>query len=148
MGERAPWYAATGGVHFRCTQCGKCCARPGYIEVLPEEADALADRYRKGASPQDLEGELWLWDPESVAWTITVPEGGHCPFLVDGLCSVHDVKPLQCRTYPFWPEIVGRAKTWKEEARYCEGISDDGDLYTPSRIAQLLDEERSTNENE
>jgi len=32
------------------------------------------------------------------------------------------VRPQQCRTYPFWPEIVETRGAWQEEARRCEGM--------------------------
>lgn len=145
--QASSWYARQGGLNFACTQCGKCCARPGYIDVLPEEAHVLADRFQQGASPEDLEGILWSYEQDFDVWSITVPEGGHCPFLVDGMCSVHDVKPQQCRTYPFWPEILASKKTWEAEAVYCEGIREDGEHYPPTLIDKILEEEASTKEN-
>jgi Fe-S-cluster containining protein len=49
---------------------------------------------------------------------------GRCIFLdADGQCRVYSVRPLQCRTYPFWPEIVASAAAWRREARRCEGIN-------------------------
>jgi len=47
-----------------------------------------------------------------------------CVFLdVNGRCKVYPVRPLQCRTYPFWPELVLRKSDWQHEARRCEGIN-------------------------
>jgi hypothetical protein len=37
-------------------------------------------------------------------------------------CRVYAVRPLQCRTYPFWPELVQNSRSWQREARRCEGI--------------------------
>lgn len=45
-----------------------------------------------------------------------------CHFLKDGGCSIHPVKPTQCRTYPFWPSIVASRAMWKIEATFCPGI--------------------------
>src|SRR5699024_11592257 len=109
---RRRWYEAQGGLRFRCTQCGKWCARPGYILVHPDESAALAARFRDGAKPADLEGVLWTWDDACNGWLSEVEEGESCPFLIDEQCSVHDVKPRQCATYPFWEEIIGNRLTW------------------------------------
>jgi Fe-S-cluster containining protein len=46
-----------------------------------------------------------------------------CVFLdVEGRCRVYAVRPAQCSTYPFWPEVLVTAKAWRREARRCEGI--------------------------
>jgi len=44
-------------------------------------------------------------------------DDGACTFLNPiGQCSIYDVRPIQCRTYPFWPSIVKNKQTWEEEA--------------------------------
>jgi Fe-S-cluster containining protein len=48
----------------------------------------------------------------------------HCIFLAgDGRCRIYPVRPLQCSTYPFWPELVGTRQAWQRESRRCEGIN-------------------------
>jgi len=38
-------------------------------------------------------------------------------------CSAYEARPMQCRTYPFWPSaVVGKAE-WETEAARCEGIN-------------------------
>jgi Fe-S-cluster containining protein len=54
------------------------------------------------------------------------PRASQCHFLQEGGCSVHEVKPVQCRTYPFWPELVENRKAWKEEGARCPGIGKGG----------------------
>ena len=44
-------------------------------------------------------------------------DDGACTFLNPiGQCSIYDVRPIQCRTYPFWPSILKNKQTWEEEA--------------------------------
>ena len=51
-------------------------------------------------------------------------KGDRCIFLnAGGHCRVYPLRPLQCRTYPFWPELAGNARAWISEARRCEGIN-------------------------
>jgi uncharacterized protein len=50
------------------------------------------------------------------------PLGSQCHFLKDGGCSVHPVKPVQCRLYPFWPELVENRAKWEGERAVCPGI--------------------------
>lgn len=46
-----------------------------------------------------------------------------CPFLKEGKCSVYEARPTQCRTFPFWPELMVNEpyKTLKE---FCPGVGE------------------------
>jgi len=47
---------------------------------------------------------------------------GACVFLKDGLCQVHEVKPTQCRSWPFWEENLESPQSWANEvADFCPG---------------------------
>ena len=50
-----------------------------------------------------------------------------CRFLSADGCSIHPVKPTQCRTYPYWPSLVESRALWAQEAKFCPGIGK-GDL--------------------
>lgn len=40
-----------------------------------------------------------------------------CVFLDPrGQCSIYAVRPVQCRTYPFWPSLVDAQEDWDDEA--------------------------------
>lgn len=52
------------------------------------------------------------------------PNNFDCVFLQDGKrCSIYDVRPTQCKTFPWWPANLKNKKEWKEAARLCEGIN-------------------------
>jgi len=54
---------------------------------------------------------------------LRVPRDASCHFLTDGGCSIHPAKPVQCRIFPFWPELVESRREWNKTARaYCPGI--------------------------
>jgi hypothetical protein len=64
----------------------------------------------------------------------------HCQFLNAEGCSIHAVKPTQCRTYPFWPSLVENRTAWAIEATFCPGIGK-GELVqinTARKIASEL----------
>ncbi len=51
---------------------------------------------------------------------------GRCEFLGnDNRCRIYAVRPRQCRTYPFWPELMTPG-AWRAEAARCEGIGRGG----------------------
>lgn len=68
--------------------------------------------------------------------------GEQCIFLTkDEKCSVYDVRPTQCATYPFWPQNLFGLAEWKAEASRCEGIIIDSSSInqTPSSDDNVLD---------
>ena len=50
-------------------------------------------------------------------------------------CKAYEARPLQCRTWPFWPQNVATKNTWKAAARRCPGC-DCGKLYTLAEIEE------------
>lgn len=50
---------------------------------------------------------------------------------------MYDIRPRQCRTWPFWPENMKRS-FWEEEiAPFCPGIGQ-GRLFTAVEIEELI----------
>ena len=139
------WYEKDG-LRFRCTQCGACCRRPGTVHLTRAEGDRIAERIvGLGATADTLAGEMWLESADG-SLVIDVPDDAACPLLGAAGCTVHDIKPMQCATYPFWPEIVRSRRAWRDEKPWCEGIRDDGDVYDRAAIADLLAEGARTRE--
>jgi uncharacterized protein len=87
------------------------------------------------------------YDEEDDMWFVHVKPGGACVFLRDERCSIHEVKPLQCRTYPFWPELLEDRATWEEEGALCEGIGR-GIEHHPGRVNAVARGERATYDEE
>ena len=109
------WYA--DGLAFACTQCGNCCRTHGsYAYVYLAEADVRAI-----AAHLELEREVFLerYCREEDGWTVLAIDAPACPFL-DGAsrCSIYSVRPMQCRTWPFWQENLERV-VWEGPVRDC-----------------------------
>jgi Fe-S-cluster containining protein len=48
--------------------------------------------------------------------------GDTCVFLRDCRCSIYPVRPVPCRTWPFWPENMKRT-VWDAEVKpFCRGV--------------------------
>lgn len=125
MSERE-WYAE--GLRFECTQCGACCTGgAGYVLVSDEEADAIAARLKldRGAF---LRKYTHLTPAGRSLKEYETEFGMDCVFLDRetfpgrAVCSLYDVRPLQCRTFPWWPENLRSRAAWERAARGCEGI--------------------------
>jgi Fe-S-cluster containining protein len=61
-----------------------------------------------------------------------------CIFLYDKSCRVYEVRPKQCRTFPFWKSALESKEAWNDLKKTCEGIREDAPLITQDEIdAQL-----------
>ena len=60
-----------------------------------------------------------------------------CIFLENNCCMVYEARPLQCRTFPFWPENLKSAYRWNLVKLECPGI-DQGELFSFEQIQTLL----------
>jgi hypothetical protein len=69
------------------------------------------------------------------------PQAKQCPFLLDQGCSIHPAKPTQCRTFPFWPELVENRELWTRTGSYCPGIGK-GPLIQIGTAMQTAEEQR------
>lgn len=136
------WYQRRA-LYFRCTKCGDCCRRPGWVFLKPVEAERIAVKLLgDDGKASQLVGELW--EEKGDEFIIEVTGNRGCPLLGPDGCRVHDVKPDQCRTYPFWPELLESEKAWDAERKYCEGIDPNGDTYRYGDITRMLRDERGT----
>ena len=119
MRSKLPWYK--DGLSFECTGCGKCCTGfPGYVWVGEEEIEKLSDHLNLSVDDFSLrylrvvDGKFSL---KEEAGTFD------CVFLQGNRCSVYEVRPKQCRTFPFWPQNLDSPETWQKTASRCEGIN-------------------------
>jgi uncharacterized protein len=118
-----PWYRA--GLQFACTMCGNCCSgAPGYVWVSAAEVQSIADVL--GLSVEDFMRRhvRRLGNRHSLRELA----GGDCEFLArlpDGTtrCKIHAVRPVQCRTWPFWKSNLSDPEAWEKAARGCPGIN-------------------------
>jgi Fe-S-cluster containining protein len=39
------------------------------------------------------------------------------------VCDVYDVRPRQCRTWPFWPSNLASRESWADTADRCPGCN-------------------------
>ncbi len=115
----SPWYEE--GLNFKCTGCAKCCeGAPGYVWVNDREIFEIAKFL---SMPVEDFKNKYLVSAQGRYSIKDLPKANYrCVFLLDGKCRIYDKRPLQCRTYPFWPEVIRSKKQWQNEARLCEGI--------------------------
>jgi hypothetical protein len=118
---------------FECRQCGKCCNGYGgtYVgdgdiqriaEYVNMDPAGFVDKYCK------LSGNRLL---------LAQRDDGYCVFW-DQLCTIHPVKPLMCRKWPFLESILVDTANWGIMANSCPGIKTNLDYEMLKRFVKLM----------
>ncbi|MHC4442472.1 MAG: YkgJ family cysteine cluster protein [Planctomycetota bacterium] len=133
---REKWYQ--GGLRFSCRECGNCCTgEPGYVWVTRDEIRSIA-KYL------ELDGG-WLGKDQirriGFRYSLTEKSNGDCIFLQHGsngkqMCIIYPVRPLQCRTWPFWTVNLKYVSAWREASEKCPGMNN-GREYTLEKIEEI-----------
>ncbi|MEK8023073.1 MAG: YkgJ family cysteine cluster protein [Candidatus Hydrogenedentota bacterium] len=133
------WYG--NGLRFECQpDCHKCCLREGIVALDPggsgraSDSEKMAEHlqmphseFRRRHVHHDRVNGSYLEDG--------APDHSGCPLWRNG-CSVYPVRPTQCRTYPFWPELIKSPEKWAEEALFCPGMNK-GKLFSFEEIEEI-----------
>jgi Fe-S-cluster containining protein len=129
------WYR--DGLGFECQQCGGCCSgAPGYVWVDDGDVATIAarlemseDEFRQ-AYTHHAKGKVSLRERAN----------GDCVLLDEEtrVCKVYDERPIQCRTWPWWPENVENQDAWALCEQQCPGIGK-GRKHSASYILQELE---------
>ena len=146
-------------IGFECTRCGACCRSEADD---PHTATVFPDEVRR------LEGEGYDWRDvarpmpfgldddgtgETFEWALQVDDCGDCTFYEEaddgtGACTVHEERPLICRTYPFSVAVGGTSQPMGEavdaegvvRAHECEGLGRDISRADAEELAAALKE--------
>jgi Fe-S-cluster containining protein len=155
-----PWYA--DGLNFTCTQCGNCCTGgPGFVWISMEEIGRLAE-FLKLTSQEVLKkycrkigGRISLKELKTPAGKydciflkeIPAPQaskdlkpGEPIPLMRRG-CAIYPVRPLQCRTWPFWDSNLADKRMWEFASKKCPGMSHGSRHFTRMQIETLRNAE-------
>jgi Fe-S-cluster containining protein len=101
------------------------------VWVTRAEVAALAKH--KGVEPGEF-GRRYLRKVGG-RYSLVEKENGECVFFERG-CTVYAARPRQCRTFPFWPEVLASRSAWDETASKCPGAGR-GRLYSAQEIDRI-----------
>lgn len=127
---------------FRCKACGRCCTEERDIPLNMTDVFRIAKHLRM--TPEAfynkylhfIENEFIDDKPDKeyymFGFRMDLGDERSCPFMVDRKCSIHEVKPITCKIYPytdlrlFRGDAVKRIVTLHKD---CSILDMDDDLY-------------------
>ena len=125
-------------IRFECQSgCTKCCEEQGFVYLTEEDITRIAAYV--GLSQAEFE-KKHVFRTKKLR-RLRVPRYANCAFLRDGGCSIHSVKPLQCASFPYWPELLASHRAWHETGKRCPGIGK-GELVNIERAREVAEEVR------
>lgn len=154
--ESNAWF--NNGLKFSCTACGKCCQMDGEVWMDMDEMVLTSEHL-------NISHQLFLnqyTDTIMSGWVklknkVNTDGTDRCIFLdeADGRsCTIYKSRPVQCRTYPYWPRLLTDESSWSGEAVVpddtegphwnakdggCEGINHkDAVLVSPLKAIQNM----------
>ncbi len=129
------------GLKFECQGSGKCCTSRGefgFVFLSKEDQKRLADHLN--LSIRDFQ-KKYCAQTQGI-WHLKEDKKENqnqadCLFLKEKRCAVYEARPNQCRTWPFWPEVMN-AKAWKVEvASFCPGVGK-GKVWSKAEIETVM----------
>lgn len=123
-------------LRFACQQgCIRCCDVKGFVYLSETDVKRAAEFLKLDQA--EFEQRYVIRFRHVIR--LRKPLDSQCHFLTEGGCSIHPVKPTQCRLYPYWPELVETAKAWNEAGKFCPGIGK-GDLVQIGTACEVASE--------
>lgn len=128
------WYK--NGLHFNCTSCGQCCTGvPGFVWLSKKEIIDIS-KFLKISKKSFLKKYT-----KKVKNLISLKEkipSYDCIFFENKKCKIYKIRPLQCKTYPFWPQNLTSKKAWEEHVtKNCPGVHSSLKLYSQEEIEKI-----------
>ncbi len=109
---------------FQCKGCGNCCAGgEGYIWLTREEQTEISEALKIPLEKflkkytKNINGRISLIEFQNSKndyWCIFLDKNRKC--------KIYEHRPKQCRTYPYWKEIMDDDEYLKLNAEICNGI--------------------------
>ncbi len=133
---KPPWWMS--GVKFSCQSgCGKCCDQPGGIvylsikdaERISKHSGLSVDDWLERDARKTYDGRFVLKSREDDGICIHLNENQQC--------SIYEVRPQQCKAFPWWGENLASDRSWSQVKELCPGIDAEDALVVEGNIIRL-----------
>lgn len=108
-------------IQFKCRiDCSNCCKSGGVVLINEDDIPKIS-KYLQLSTDDFLKrytktngNKIYLIDRDI----------NDCIFLDGHKCKIYSVRPIQCRTFPFWPQNLKSEKRWNMVMEECPGIGE------------------------
>jgi len=129
----------TTGLNFSCKRCSSCCRYDqGFVFLSEKDLEKLTAGLDMDKAQFVKAYCRWVAGMQGTE-TLSLKEKSNkdCIFWETSGCSVYNVRPFQCSSFPFWPSILSSYESWKIAASACPGMNT-GKLHTQEAIDKYL----------
>ncbi len=135
------WYDK--GLNFSCVPgCRRCCGgSPGYVWVTDEEIAGIAQLMQLSLEAFERLYVRTINRGFEIRKSLKEQRNYDCILLDEKGCSVYAARPSQCRTYPFWPELLDTEADWESEKNRCPGLGN-GELHPAPKLVEILNTQK------
>jgi len=132
-----PFYAE--GLKFTCTRCSSCCRHEsGYVYLSEIDLSRLAKKFEMDYTAFVNTWCRWIpFTQGSERLSLKEKSNFDCIFWDTPGCKVYNVRPLQCRSFPFWDYVLCSPQAWKNAGENCPGINN-GQLHSMEKIEGFI----------
>lgn len=131
-----PFYSS--GLKFSCERCSACCRYDaGYVYLSDKDLEKLLAELKMDRNSFLKAYCRWISGLNGMKYLSLKEKSNKDCILWDSGCIVYMARPLQCRAFPFWENIVSSKKAWKIAASGCPGMNK-GVLHTEKTIGEYL----------
>jgi len=111
-------------IKFECKQCGGCCSGvSGYIWLTEIEQSSIADLLKISVADFLKKYTISVNGKISLKETRKSRDDYWCIFLENSAkCRIYERRPHQCRSYPFWENIVTNENNLNAVLADCPGV--------------------------
>jgi len=119
---------------FNCLKCSNCC------RIDPGAVFLSEDDFNRIIKFLNIDEKSFLTDYcrpvyKGIQLVISLKEKSNYDCILwDNGCTIYEVRPLQCRTYPFWTSIIESVTDLKNEMRRCKGIGRKGNINIKEKM--------------
>lgn len=126
------------GLLFECQKCSRCCRyEPGYVFLSHKDLTGL-ERALNVNKEEIIRKYCRVVDTgNSKRISLLEKSNMDCIFWEPSGCSIYDYRPFQCRSFPFWSNILNTPEDWAKAGETCPGIGK-GNLHSKEAIEEWL----------
>ena len=113
---------------FSCQRCSRCCRKePGIVALTQNDFENA--RKNLNLSAKDFLEQCCreIYRDGEVFVGLKEKQNYDCIFWHNE-CIIYEDRPVQCRTFPFWPYLVEDDDAWKYEKNRCPGLDQESGL--------------------